>query len=134
MSDFSESELDTIWEKGFEISGYNKDKYRLDAADAMMQRDKYGEEGLYGWEVDHIFPKAKLEQERVPEYLWDHIDNLRPMNAKNNASKGDDYPVYEASMKYNLATKLNEEIQSSRTIDNNVQIKLKKLFGLEKKG
>lgn len=132
MSDFSESDLDAIWEKGFEIPGYNKDKYRLDAADAMMQRDQYGKEGLYGWEVDHIFPKAKLEQKRVPEMLWDHMTNLRPMNAKNNVSKGDDYPIYKVSQKYNLTKKTNEDAQGERTVYKDIQDALNKLFGFEK--
>ena len=131
MSDFTKEDLDAIWTKGTIATGYDAADYRLDAAGAMMSREDYGEEGMYGWEVDHIFPRAKLEELGVDEDLWDKLENLRPMNAKNNASKGDDYPGYTASYRYNTKTKLNEEIEEGKIVKESVQKRLASLFGLE---
>lgn len=94
MSDYTEEQLDTIWEKGFVAGDLDPAVYRTDAADALMKRDLYGNEGSLGWEVDHIYPKEKLKAKGVPENMWDDMVNLRPMNAKNNVAKGEDYPAY----------------------------------------
>ena len=100
MSDYTEDELTAIWQKGRKIDGMDPNVYRLDAADALMKRGLYGNEGNLGWEVDHIYPKEKLKAKRIPEDMWNDIVNLRPMNAKNNVSKGENYPVYERVVKW----------------------------------
>jgi len=129
MANYSDELIEQVWKKGRKADGYDSDKYRLDAADAMMQRDQYGEEGLYGWEIDHIFPRAKLEQMGIEEELWDIIDNLRPMNAKNNASKGDDYPDYKSVLEFDFNKKFNIDSEVDRTISKSVQNKLNNLYG-----
>lgn len=87
MSNFTDEELDKIWLKGFEVEGLDPEVYRTDAADGLMKRNLYGNEGNLGWEVDHIYPKEKLKERGVPENRWDDMINLRPMNAKNNVAK-----------------------------------------------
>lgn len=132
MGDFTNEQVDAVWSKGRTIPGYDGAKYRLDAAGAMMIRDRYGKEGMYGWEVDHIFPKAELEKQKVKEELWDDFQNLRPMNAKNNASKGDEYPKYKASYEYDDQERVNKEVEATKMIDEGVQTALATLFGLNK--
>lgn len=94
MSDYTEEQLDQIWKKGFVAGDLDPEVYRTDAANALMKRDLYGNEGNLGWEVDHIYPKDKLKAKGVPKNMWDDMVNLRPMNAKNNVAKGEDYPAY----------------------------------------
>ena len=98
MSDYSEKMLDEIWAKGRKAGSLNLREYRLDAADALMKRSLYGKEGNLGWEVDHIYPKEKLKDSKIPEDRWDDMINLRPMNAKNNVAKGEDYPNYKRAV------------------------------------
>lgn len=113
MSDYTKEELDEIWEKGFEIVGLDPKVYRTDAADGLMKRGLYGNEGNLGWEVDHIYPKEQLKKQGVPENRWDDMVNLRPMNAKNNVAKGEDYPTYKAAVQFNKDKKTPNNIEVS---------------------
>lgn len=47
----------------------------------------------FGWEIDHIYPASKLKERKdVTDEQIDDMRNLRPLNWRNNASKGADYP------------------------------------------
>lgn len=86
-----------VWEKGQIVDGFNPDMYRKDPCGAWIVWDRYGvRDSLYGWEIDHIFPQATLQEKGVPAALIDDLRNLRPMQHENNASKSDDYPSYTA--------------------------------------
>lgn len=98
MSDYSEETLDEIWTKGRKAGCLDPREYRLDVAGALMKKSLYGKEGNLGWEVDHIYPKEKLKASKIPEDRWDDMINLRPMNAKNNVAKGEDYPNYKRAV------------------------------------
>ena len=75
------------------------DSLRYDSCKAIMEWDKYGNRmSDYGWEIDHIVSKQLLDKNWVPEYLIDHIDNLRLMHYKNNIRKGENFPLYSASV------------------------------------
>ena len=51
--------------------------------------------------------------------------NLRPMNAKNNAAKGEDYPTYCVAVQYDVSSRTNTEVKGkSRTVDSGVQAKI----------
>lgn len=84
-----------VWEKAQVVDGLNPDLYRKDPCGAWIVWDKYGvQDNIYGWEIDHIYPKSKLRERGVRMELIDDIRNLRPMQHSNNESKGDDYPSY----------------------------------------
>lgn len=86
-----------VWEKARTVEGLNPDMFRKDACGAWMSWDKYGmKDNLYGWEIDHICPVAKLvDLGYSEEKIW-HIDNLRAVQCENNRSKSNDYPSYTA--------------------------------------
>ena len=131
MSDYTKEELDEIWEKGFEVVGLDPKVYRTDAADGLMKRSLYGNEGNLGWEVDHICPKEQLKELAVPENRWDDMVNLRPMNAKNNVAKGEDYPEYKVAVQYNDDNKNpnNKEVKDkTKSVAKTVQDQIRKNY------
>lgn len=86
---FTEQQKEIAWNKASIVDGYNPDLYRKDACGAWIAKNKYGQQdNMFGWEVDHIFPADRGGDE--------HSDNLRAMQHQNNASKGNDYPTYNA--------------------------------------
>ena len=92
-----ENTLRMVLEKGKVVEGFDPTMFRKDACDAWIAWDKFGaQDNLYGWEVDHICPKAILVSRGFKEEVIDDLRNLRPLQHENNASKGDDYPSYTA--------------------------------------
>lgn len=79
-----------VWEKARVIEGYDDTRYRKDACGAWIMWDKYGMNHNFGWEIDHIYPKEKGGT--------DVLENLRPLQHQNNASKADDYPSYTSAV------------------------------------
>ena len=80
----------------------------------------------YGWEIDHIYPKVRLEELGVPEVLIYDSRNLRPMNWKNNVSKGSDYPSYTTVV--TAVGSVNVEKKGTRVVNAGVQEDLKDLY------
>lgn len=85
-----------VWNQAREAEGYDRQKVRLDSCNAYMIYDDYGKQSLYGWEIDHICPVSMLEELGYSKDMIDNVQNLRPMNWRNNLSKSDDYPSYTA--------------------------------------
>lgn len=118
-----------VWEKGRVVSNYNPDKYRKDACGAWIAWDKYGDEhSPYGWQIDHIYPEAKLKLRRVNQESIDDIRNLRPMHWRNNASKGADYPTYHSVVK--AVGNHNEDVDDTFEVNAGTQNILRNLYGL----
>ena len=71
-----------VWQKGREIPKYNKDVWRHDKCGKVMKYSDHGNtDSEYGWEIDHITPKAHDGN--------DTLKNLRPLQWQNNRDKGD---------------------------------------------
>lgn len=107
----SRQTIQRIWDKAIIVEGYNKDMYRQDFGGAWISREAYGDtDSMLGWEIDHVFPVAKGGS--------NHIDNLRPMNWRNNRSKGDDYPHYTAD----ITSDDNKNIEKKTTCTVNTKL------------
>lgn len=117
-----------VWEKGLAVDGYDSQKVRKDACGAWILYDEYGDrDSVFGWEIDHIFPKSVLRDKNVPEDEIDNIDNLRPLNWMNNDSKSSDYPEYQGSVVAD--DNKNKRQKDTFVINSNVQQIIQRLFG-----
>lgn len=126
---FSEEDKKRIFRQARKVKGLDENKWRLDAADALIFFDSYGrEDEIFGWEIDHIYPQAKLEELNVPQNLIHDDRNLRAMNWNNNLSKSNDYPEYKSTIRSLDDGKSNSIGEWTRTINQRKQEQLKKLF------
>ena len=131
MSNFTKEQLEEIWRKGREVEGKNPDVYRMDAAGAIIKKDDRRVESEYGWEVDHVFPRAKLEERGIPETEWDAMVNLRPFHAQNNRRKSDDYPDYTRAVVMNKITKRNSAHETGKIVNPDVQKAINEYYGFD---
>ena len=82
MANFSEQQINQVFEKGIVSDKFDSKLYRLDVCGALIQRSKYGDRTHNrGWEIDHIKPASKGGT--------DDISNLQPLQWQNNANKAD---------------------------------------------
>ena len=133
MSSYTEEDLDAIFAKGIPQPGNDPNVWRKDRGGEWICRSKYGDTTPcgYGWEVDHICPKEQLKELAVPENRWDDMVNLRPMNAKNNVAKGEDYPEYTVTVQYNDDNKNpnNKEVKDkTKSVAKTVQDQIRKNY------
>lgn len=116
-----------VWEKGQIVKGYNSDMYRKDPCGAWIVWDKYGvSDSMYGWEIDHIYPQARLEEQGFSEDLINDLRNLRPMQHQNNVSKSDDYPSYIGVVTSEGKKNINTEV--SLTVNEATRTLLSQLY------
>lgn len=73
--------IDQVWDKGKPVRGQNPDSWRRDADGNKIRFGSYGTEGEYGWEIDHVKPKAKGGS--------DDLRNLQPLHPDANREKSD---------------------------------------------
>lgn len=100
----------SVWDKGQKVEGFNSDLYRKDPCGAWIVWNKYGvDDSIYGWEIDHIYPKSRLVERGFSSELIDDLRNLRPMQHSNNESKSDDYPSYTAVVTSEGNKNINKE-------------------------
>ena len=118
MANFSEEEISAIWKKALVVENVDSNEWRKDACEAWINRNKYGDESLYGWEIDHILPIAKGGT--------DQTDNLRAFHWKNNRSKGDNFPSYTSAMASN--GNKNIEKEDSKTVHETTIEKLRSIY------
>jgi hypothetical protein len=75
-------QINAVWQKGRAIQNFDAAQYRIDTCLQIMEFSRFGDRNAdYGWEIDHINP--------VSNGGADTINNLQPLNWKNNASKSD---------------------------------------------
>ncbi|MDE5702281.1 hypothetical protein [uncultured Bacteroides sp.] len=95
-----------VWEKGTVVSGFDPKEFRKDVCGAWMCFSKYGVRADdKGWEIDHVYPKAKMKPEKNADILL----NLRPMQWENGVSKKDDFPEYRAVVTAQGTENIREE-------------------------
>ena len=90
MSEYTEIFIDRVWNKATVIEGFDSSRWRQDFAGAWIQKDQYGIQSTYGWEIDHLVPRSHGGS--------DEIGNLVPLHWKNNETKGADTPVFKTSV------------------------------------
>lgn len=84
---FTENEKLAIWSKAQKILWENPSMVRMDACGAVIHYSEYGNtHSKYGWEIDHIIPKA-TNGSREPA-------NLQVLQWENNRHKGDNWPQW----------------------------------------
>lgn len=89
MAKFSEEMIQEIWvTHGVVVPGFDPALWRKDYVGAWIRRDMYGQEGDYGWQVDHLRP--------ISHGGTDDVSNLYPLQWRNNISKSDNYPQFSS--------------------------------------
>jgi len=130
--EFTEEIKREIWNKGIIDDKYPSERVRKDACGAFILYEDFGNRNsIFGWEFDHIFPASKLREKGIAEELIDNPVNLRPLNWKNNASKGSSYPFYTACLVADDKNATNIESNVGKVVNQKVQNELKSLFKLE---
>ena len=85
MANWTEDEIQKVWEKGIIVANNDPNVWRKDQCGAWICRTKYGAPATdephtsYKWQIDHIKPESK----GGPEI----ISNARPLQWFNNDSR-----------------------------------------------
>lgn len=120
-----------VWNKGIVDDKYPSDVVRKDACGAFILYDDFGNRNsIFGWEIDHIYPASELRDKKFTEAQINNIINLRPLNCKNNASKGSNYPFYTASFIADDEAATNVETSEGKVINESIQRELKKIYNI----
>lgn len=103
---------------------YDAHMFRKDCCGAWIKRDQYNNrDSDFGWEVDHIYPESLLKERGASDEEIKDIRNLRPMNWRNNVSKGINYPIYKSyvTAENNKNVEREEEYEVNKDIQNELR-------------
>lgn len=128
---WSENQIEAVWQKARTVEGYAPEKYRIDACGAWMARSEFGSKTILGWEIDHVYPQSRARERGYSQEKIDTIDNLRPMNWRNNKRKDNDYPDYTSAITRD--GNKNIEREERKTVAAWYQSRLGELFKIERK-
>ena len=85
FKDADESLKLDVWAKGVGMPHLDPAVWRWDRCGRIMRYSDHGNtDSNYGWEIDHIYPRAKGGAST--------IDNLQPLNWQTNREKGNFFP------------------------------------------
>ena len=87
---FSEEEIEAVWQKASIQANNDPNVYRKDYAGAWIRRSDYGLQSEYGWEIDHVRPLAQDGSH--------NMSNLLPLQWRNNLEKSDHFPQWTTRM------------------------------------
>lgn len=111
--------VNKVWEKGRQVEGVDPAMFRKDACGAWIARNKFANrDSEFGWVLDHIMPRSLGGP--------DCEENLRPMQIKNNISKGSDYPSYVACV--TAEGEINVRKLRTLTVNDKIQSKIMRLL------
>ena len=77
----NQTKKDAVWEKASPIRGEDPNLKRADAYGNIIAKQAYGKQSRYGWNFDHITPKAKGGPNEQ--------GNIQPLHWKANRDKAD---------------------------------------------
>lgn len=81
---WTHQEKSNVWNKANKIPGVDPNHQRRDKCGSTIQWSLHGVESTYGWEIDHIKPRAKGG--------GDELSNLQALQWETNRRKSDTYP------------------------------------------
>jgi len=88
---FDEQTVQAVWAKGAVTQEYDPHFVRKDACGVLIERSKYGQTVVYGWEIDHMRPVAQGGS--------DSLANLQPLYWQNNRHKSDSWPSWGCAIR-----------------------------------
>lgn len=81
-NDWTEETKIAVWNNSRVIPNHPSNIYRWDKCDSVIKWSEHGNrDSEHGWEIDHINPVSNGGE--------DNIENLQPLNWKNNKDKSD---------------------------------------------
>lgn len=131
MAEYDKELIDRLWNGLRKAEGKDADKYRLDAAGALIERDQQAEFSETGWQIDHTCPKDLLKSKGFKDCDIDEEFNLRPFNTLNNEVKSSDYPNYIRARYYDKDKDCNvEDGKTVYTVDQKTREAAQKRYNL----
>ena len=131
MANWSDDIKLKVWNKCRTIPGKSEKEYRLDEQGAQIKWSDYGKYTGNGWQIDHIYPEAELQELGVEQEKIDDETNLRALNSFNNDTKSNSYPNFDSSKEYDKDKDRNVDVTKHWNVTPSKQAQLKKYFGIK---